>query len=161
MRDVIDLSRLCQEEGVSEKKEITFGMKEITVGGSSYPVNDPAPFSFTFECIKKGSVHIEGTYDLAVTAPCDRCLEDVVCAIAASVSEDVEVTPDHSGVDMDELLYKEFLMSFPSKILCSEDCKGLCPVCGNNLNYKECGCDRHSPDIRMSAALDAFLKSSK
>ena len=161
MRDVIDLTRLCQEEGVSEEKEITFGMKELTVAGVSYPVVEAGPFLFTFECVKKGSVHIEGRYDLKVTAPCDRCLDDVICEVTASVSEDLDVTPDTPGVDMDELLSREFLMSFPSKILCSEECKGLCSVCGNNLNHKECGCDRHSPDIRMSAALDAFMKSSK
>ena len=39
---------------------------------------------------------------------------------------------------------------------CKEDCKGLCPVCGTNLNEKECGCDRTVADPRMAAIQDIF-----
>ena len=55
---------------------------------------------------------------------------------------------------MDRLIFGEFLVSIPGKILCREDCKGLCPVCGTNLNVAECGCDRDVLDPRMSVFKD-------
>ncbi|NMA14219.1 MAG: DUF177 domain-containing protein [Clostridia bacterium] len=43
------------------------------------------------------------------------------------------------------------------KTLCREDCKGLCPICGSNLNIKQCRCERESIDPRL-AALKNFFK---
>ena len=58
-----------------------------------------------------------------------------------------------SGVlDLDELIQEEIQLFLPSKILCTEDCKGICQKCGANLNVNECNC---KPDVdpRMSALL--------
>jgi len=42
------------------------------------------------------------------------------------------------------------------KILCREDCKGVCPVCGQNRNERDCGCDTFVPDPRMAAINTIF-----
>ncbi len=47
------------------------------------------------------------------------------------------------------ILREQFLLAQPMKYLCSEDCKGLCPVCGKNLNYEKCGCNEQALDPRM------------
>ena len=60
------------------------------------------------------------------------------------------------NLDVDKLAYGEALLNWPSRVLCSEDCKGLCPVCGQNLNRSECGCDRTQLDPRMAKVLDIF-----
>ena len=49
-------------------------------------------------------------------------------------------------LDLDILIFDEVVPKLPSRVLCKEDCKGLCPVCGTNLNEKECGCDRTVAD---------------
>ena len=59
-------------------------------------------------------------------------------------------------LDLDILIFDEVVPKLPSRVLCKEDCKGLCPVCGTNLNEKECGCDRTVADPRMAAIQDIF-----
>jgi len=63
-------------------------------------------------------------------------------------------------VDLDPLVREQLLLALPKYPVCREDCKGLCPVCGQNLNDQDCGCDRHVPDPRW-AALDKFRTGSK
>ena len=47
-------------------------------------------------------------------------------------------------------------MAIPVKILCKEDCKGICSVCGSNLNEGECGCDRFVPNAAFAGLSDLF-----
>ena len=53
-------------------------------------------------------------------------------------------------LDEDKLIMDEIVVALPTKVLCKEDCKGLCLRCGANLNEGECGCDRESLAPRMS-----------
>ena len=48
------------------------------------------------------------------------------------------------------MLYNEILVDLPTKVLCSEDCKGICRVCGHNLNEGTCDCEDTGLDPRMS-----------
>ena len=63
------------------------------------------------------------------------------------------LVPDES-LDLEQLLTEDILLDVPSKFLCSPDCKGLCPVCGKNLNQGDCGCKQDTVDPRL-----AILKS--
>lgn len=58
------------------------------------------------------------------------------------------------SVFLDEFLYQEIVSSIPMKLLCKEDCKGLCKKCGINLNYKNCECDKQSYDLRFEKLKD-------
>ena len=60
-------------------------------------------------------------------------------------------------LDVDELLRELFEMNFPQKILCREDCRGLCPRCGADLNTAPCTCSGTTPDPRL-ASLGALLE---
>ena len=59
-------------------------------------------------------------------------------------------------LDVDVLVDNEILLNWPMKILCTESCKGICKVCGKNLNDGDCGCDDFVPDPRMAAIKDIF-----
>ena len=61
-------------------------------------------------------------------------------------------------LDVDRLVYLEVLMSWPLKVLCREDCKGICSRCGKNLNKGFCGCAEEPKDPRMAAISDIFSK---
>lgn len=92
--------------------------------------------------------HVKGT--------CDRCLEDAEFDVSAEVDEyylfeepehvegeddDVEfslVSEDHT-IDLSDAFLSALVMETPFVVLCREDCKGLCPVCGANLNEGDCG----------------------
>ncbi len=109
---------------------------------------------------------------MTVRIPCNRCLEDVETDIRFTI--DKELTTDGaeindgeteaadylSGVwlDTDKLIYGEILVHWPMKVLCREDCRGICRVCGMNLNKGDCGCPKTEPDPRMAAIQDVFSK---
>ncbi len=54
-------------------------------------------------------------------------------------------------LDLDAMVREQILLALPPYPVCSEGCRGLCPVCGANLNDRDCGCDRHVPDPRWDA----------
>ena len=94
---------------------------------------------------------------------CRRCLEPASGEIVARVREvyepgsDGEETYrlDGTKVDLVPLVRDAVLLHLPPAPLCREECRGLCPRCGANLNEGECGCDPSPPDARW-AALDAL-----
>ncbi len=103
---------------------------------------------------------------------CDRCAEPYVTVIEFPVQErmkkadafcdsDPDSDPDiltieGNTVDLDEIIYGWLYLSLPTKALCREDCKGLCPQCGRNLNQGMCSCDNRPTDPRFDI-LDQLL----
>ena len=95
---------------------------------------------------------------------CDRCAKDVKKHYSFDVKrivvEELQNENDDDGyiivknreLDIDELVNEEVSLSLPNKILCKEDCKGLCSQCGADLNVKKCDCKREI-DPRMEALL--------
>jgi uncharacterized protein len=63
---------------------------------------------------------------------------------------------DGRTIDLDPIVREQVLLALPVAVVCRDDCKGLCPVCGQDLNEKECGCERKVVDPRL-----AVLKSVK
>jgi uncharacterized protein len=61
-------------------------------------------------------------------------------------------------IDLDPILREQLLLALPGYPVCKDDCKGLCPVCGANLNDRECGCDRHVPDPRWAGLKNVKLQ---
>ena len=92
---------------------------------------------------------------------CDRCLEPLkksyefqfshilIVEVPKDESDDYIQAPDYK-LDTVSLLRDDILLELPSKFLCKESCKGLCPKCGKNLNEGECSCQRHEPDPRLA-----------
>ena len=71
-------------------------------------------------------------------------------------AEDVyEVNGD--SFELDEIIREQLILNMDMTVLCREDCKGLCPKCGRNLNEGDCGCDRTEIDPRL-AKLKQLLK---
>lgn len=112
-----------------------------------------------------GILRMEGEIRAEMVCICDRCgtafertkntKVDVVLA-----EEESEENPDlfaltGDAVDLDEVLGSCFIMDMDMKVLCSETCKGLCPICGKNLNLGPCEC-RKEPDPRF-AVLEQLL----
>src|SRR6266498_2228354 len=61
-------------------------------------------------------------------------------------------------IDLDPIVREQILLALPGYPVCKESCKGLCTVCGANLNERECGCDRHVPDPRWAGLKDVKLQ---
>jgi len=114
---------------------------------------------------RAGVVGLAITAKFAYTAPCDRCGEETITDYVYSFNHtlvqslegenegDYIETPDFT-LDLDETVITDILLELPSKYLCSEECRGLCPKCGRNLNLGDCGCDCRELDPRLEALRD-------
>ena len=112
------------------------------------------------------SVALHGELTAALVSPCARCLEEARFDMKVPFDEIFvrQPDPDHpdaylfegSEVDLTDLTVANIAINLPLQFLCREDCKGLCPLCGQNLNLGSCGCD---PALERSAfsALKALL----
>ena len=89
-----------------------------------------------------GGVLVSGSVSAPVGAVCGRCLEDIEFTLdAGELHLFFELEENQEILEVDEELRAELLLALPMNPLCSDDCRGLCPVCGGNLNEKQCACD--------------------
>ncbi len=75
--------------------------------------------------------------------------------------EDEYVVIRGSSLDVDEPLCEELVLAFPTKLLCSEDCLGLCPKCGKRRSEGDCGCPTREIDPRLAILATYFDKNDK
>ncbi len=106
-------------------------------------------------------MRVKGNLQARLTLDCDRCLETVTLPIDNEfdlyfLPEDAQA--QHSGetellerdldvstyqndrIDLNELVLEQLELSLPTRVLCTADCKGLCPQCGTNWNVESCTC---------------------
>ena len=90
---------------------------------------------------------IEGNFTIGTL--CDRCAADLEACMDVSESyylfperssSDVDYFYSGDSIELDDFVRETVVMNVPDKILCSDDCRGLCSLCGTNLNDKKCGC---------------------
>lgn len=118
---------------------------------------------------RAGIVEARLTCMVEYKAPCDRCGEDtadtysfdiirtIVTELENDDTEEMTVVPDMK-LDLEEFCYADIIMSLPTKHLCKEDCKGLCPSCGTNLNLGRCDCKTEEETVGGLSALAELLK---
>ncbi len=118
---------------------------------------------------RAGVVTLTITYEYTLFLNCDRCLNPytqdivkneehtVVRKLNDNDNDDIIEAP-LGVVDLVELATNDIITDLPDKFLCKEDCKGLCPKCGCNLNDGNCNCDLRETDPRL-AALDKFFEN--
>lgn len=96
-------------------------------------------------------VTVKYSVEFTLRLTCDRCLKEldrtysyefdhVVVKSLNNSDNDDYIVAENDSVDMDEVAIADILLKLPSKMLCKEDCKGLCMVCGCDLNESECDC---------------------
>ena len=168
---LIDLSNVLSEPHRSVDETVPCELKIFRNGLGEYPVTESSNVHVKINYMENGKLQIEGTCKLTVEIPCDRCLEDVEVKVtldfkhkidtesdAYDQSEDLDENNyiDGYSLDVEQLVYNELLVGWPTKILCSEDCKGICNVCGQNLNQGTCNCEDTGLDPRMSVIRDVF-----
>lgn len=167
---LVNLTDVFSSEEKIVKKEISLDMDAFTYNGDKYPVIFKEPVSMSFSNISAGKALVEGNGKLSIEMQCDRCLKTVPYEMDLQFSYEV-FSPDNLSEDIEDdeqnfmegyelnvvnLVNNEILMSWPMKVLCKPQCKGICTVCGKDLNTGECGCDTFVPDPRWAALKDIF-----
>lgn len=125
-----------------------------------YPFMAPVSVSGSVS-FSTGIFTINYKADFVITGTCSRCLAPVTRDMSREFehtilvdSENDETTDSFisapgAELDLDELVTSDLLLEYGGVMLCSEDCRGICPKCGKNLNEGGCGCDLSEPDPRF------------
>lgn len=106
-------------------------------------------------CVERVEVPLEDRVEVTYL-PSDQVPDpDQADDVDDAAADDVDLYPyEGEKIDLTTLLRERLIMAVPFAPLCAEDCKGLCSVCGANLNAGECGCDREVGDPRLMALKD-------
>jgi len=113
----------------------------------------------------EGRFYFSGRLEGSLKLPCRLCLEEVevdvdeeahflLAGIGAEEADDPEVflyDPNARMIDLRPAIRETWLLAVPMYVQCSEDCKGLCPTCGTNLNESTCNCSISKSDPRWDA----------
>lgn len=159
----LDLSKIIEMPGGRKSFEVTLDPERLA---------DPAILRFKYPPEVRGEVvntagllNLRGELKTEMTCVCDRCGtafdREKVLSLDVPLAADVldedsdELSPEvflieGDGIDLDDVLETCFILDMETKCLCSEDCKGLCPTCGKNLNEGPCDCTK-PVDPRLAA----------
>jgi uncharacterized protein len=118
-----------------------------------------------------GEIRIRGRLQVEMESECDRCLGpaffplsadfDLFYRPMASIARDEEVGIDEgeaeigfyegAGLEVADIVKEQVLLNLPMQRICSEACKGICPICGSNRNESNCQCEVKPLDDRWKA----------
>ena len=168
----IDISEIVKSVNKECVNTVEIEMIEFTSRLGTFQITRKSPLSLQIANHEDQSVSITGSVELEMMIPCGRCLEDVPTDIhfdidkkltisdGTVIDEEMEETDYLIGfeLDVEKLVYAEILVNWPMKVLCKDDCEGICKVCGMNLNKGACNCQRTELDPRMAAIQDIFNK---
>jgi len=158
---IIDLRTLS-----TGSKTLQFALETdwwTSVGEKDLILGIDTPVQVQIEIYPAGDKYVlDGTLSGGIQVLCDRCLESyhrdlktsfrVFLALPSPQNEedDIELAEEDldvdfirgDEVDLDEIIHEQVYLTVPMKSLCREDCLGLCPKCGSNLNAEVCPCER-------------------
>ena len=162
---LVDVGSLLRFEEQLLPLNVKVIVESFSIGGEEVEITSPVFFSGVARRLSKG-IQIEGKIKAQVFLDCARCLEKFCFSIETAVKEFFAL-PAYQAQLPDELDYylvqaekidlkpmiKELLaLAIPFKALCSEDCLGLCPLCGKNLNQGLCSCQDNQLKVKSSAS---------
>lgn len=167
---LLRLNKILEQPGESLAFDTALDLRDLDFGGCC-PVTEPLQAQGTVRN-EAGVLHLEGRMHTTLHCVCDRCCRSFVREyshplsailapdLADETHEDEELFAlEGDCADLDDIVNTQFVLSMDSKLLCSEDCLGLCPRCGANLNDGPCGCKKEI-DPRL-AALAQLLKDKE
>lgn len=169
---IIDISDVISCENKEKNQQVQIELESFVSRLGEFPIIEKAPIDLRIANRENKRLLIQGTVDIVVSIPCGRCLEEVPTNVHFEIDKEIKLdksTVDDEEVDdidyligfdldIDKFIYREILVNWPMKVLCNDDCKGICKVCGMNLNIGDCNCQRTELDPRMAAIQDVFNK---
>lgn len=170
---LINLSDILSKEGETQRVEAMVDMENFTSRLGTFPVQKKTPVHFTIQNKGKKILQINGEGSVTLLIPCGRCLSDVPEEIVFAFEREVDMKQSEEerikdldesnyitggNLDVEQLVYNEILINWPLRVLCKDDCKGICSHCGKNLNQGPCDCKVENLDPRMAVISDIFSK---
>ena len=157
----LGLSKIIETPGASVPFSTSVDLSDLCYG-VSYPVSEPV-LAEGLVRNTAGVLMMTGSVRTTIHGICDRCAAEfdrdidfpidvvLVTEFANEENEDEWVFPlEGDSADLEEIVRTVFVLNMDSKLLCKDDCKGLCCRCGKNLNDGPCGCQKEL-DPRFAA----------
>ena len=137
----------------------TYAPGTLDYHGADFRQVAPAKVDAVAELVGS-EIRIRGRVGTSLEVCCDRCLVSVTIPVEQDFdlsyrpvstiarAEEVELPEDElevgffsgDGIELADVVTEQVILSVPMKVVCRTDCRGLCPVCGANLNFEKCGC---------------------
>jgi uncharacterized protein len=158
----------------------TFAPGKIDFTGEDLEQGSPLHAAGSAELVEESEaqIRVQGSCTVEMVAQCDRCLVsarfplnagfDLFYRPASEIAREEEVEIDSGeteigfyeggGIELEDILREQVLLALPMQRVCSETCKGICPVCGRNRNETACDCHVETGDDRWSALRKLELK---
>lgn len=160
----LDLKNIIRTPGAALPFQFSMDLSDVEWNGE-YPVSRPVDAVGTVRNMA-GALVLTCQLSTVLDLTCDRCLkrfseektvsyETLLAAELEQEDNDDIVLLEDEELDADELLRDVFILAMDSKHLCSEDCKGLCPGCGVDLNVEQCRCQKEI-DPRLAGLAKFF-----
>ena len=170
---LLNLYDVLSVVGKEKTVKAVFTEQEISYFGEKIRVFAEDEFQVSLRHTEKEIVSVALSLEVKVVRACSRCLEVVDNTYQLDITRMVNVEKGEAytdnkeesdeisyiedcTLDVDMLILDELYTVLPMNVLCKEDCKGICKVCGTNLNKSTCDCDQTVPDPRMAVFSDIF-----
>jgi uncharacterized protein len=160
----LDVSRIKNNPGASQRLVKDFEMQPVKTGLEEIHFNTPVRLDVSVTN-RGSSIELSGLVEATIKLACGRCLELFDLPVREEINEfyfnagkqDIKTGEDGEGwipyrgesIDATPEVVRTILASLPMKLVCREDCRGLCQVCGRNMNLEECDCGKDEIDIRL------------
>ena len=162
----LNVNKLLHTPGSRQEIHFVMDLSDLEFGGT-YPVTRPVVVDGQLRN-QAGMLLCELQITTTLHCICDRCAQafdqekstDYACVLAEERQSDEDddiVLLDDDEVDVTELARDAFILDMDTKFLCSEDCKGLCPGCGADLNRESCRCKK-AVDPRLAKLAQLLQK---
>ncbi len=169
MPAIVDVSRALKVPGQAYAFEARPELEEMEVLGDPVRFEDvTASGEFTGA---EERVSVRGEVSAAVTSRCAKCLSPVTIELQAKLEAVYARQPDPedpdlylfegSKIDLTDAARDALILELPYRFLCSEDCRGLCPKCGKNLNLGPCTCQEGLNVTNPFSALKAIVQNDE
>jgi uncharacterized protein len=163
------LVELANLEGTKGTFDHVYGPGELALNDERVRLAGPATVSGRIK--RDGSkLKISGSIQAVVEVECDRCLKAIELPVETRIALEYVTTEEYDRlhaaelaeedlslsvyngetIDIDEIVREQVLLAVPTHILCREDCKGLCPTCGQDRNLADCSCEETEIDPRWA-----------
>ena len=161
---IFDVQTILKTEGMRVPVQLSLLPPEELAGGD-VTFEGAAEFNGILENIG-GALELSGEVCGSFSVPCARCMKITAQHYQVAISEtfahenaegvdlDSVLTFVGTSIELDEAIWPNVLLSIGTKYLCQPDCKGLCSMCGADLNETTCSCDREDIDPRLAGLRD-------
>lgn len=172
----LDITKGIQRKGVDVAFELEDVWGEDHWNGDTVAYVRPVSLSGTY-MLADETVIVRGVARAVIESPCARCLKPTETTLEADFeeafirdkgeyNEEREEDDDqymYSGhvLELDEAVRTVLLLEAPSRVLCKEDCRGLCCQCGADLNINECSCQKDLTRRNPFSALASLLNEDE